>query len=266
MDTSSNEIVARSYDKFFNFEEVPETSLESLEKNLEFPVKGYLKENGFLGILSYNPVLNDFFIASKSTNRGDFAGYFRKILDNKRILTSELLQFLKEKNVTIVFEVEDTKNDPHIIEYIEDKVILLDIFENSFKTNKYSYKKLQEISKKFDIPCKILSVELNDFQELKFFLEVSKTEEHEGYVFEDTNGFMFKHKTLYYRFWKIVRNNFQNLTSISSMCPLDAQEQYLNIIELFKKYNFNVYNFFKEGKFDLLGFRKFVESHIKKEG
>ena len=48
-------IIARSYDKFFNLGEVEETSIDSLRKNLVFPVKVYQKENGFLGILSvYN--------------------------------------------------------------------------------------------------------------------------------------------------------------------------------------------------------------------
>ena len=47
-------IVARSYPKFFNMEERPETSMERLQKRLQFPIKCWVKENGFLGILGWD--------------------------------------------------------------------------------------------------------------------------------------------------------------------------------------------------------------------
>ena len=55
IDTHSYSIVARSYDKFFNLYEREESSLESLERTLSYPVQVYVKENGFLGIMSANP-------------------------------------------------------------------------------------------------------------------------------------------------------------------------------------------------------------------
>lgn len=47
IDTKHNEIVARGYEKFFNFNEMSETKPESLSRNLVFPVRAYVKENGF---------------------------------------------------------------------------------------------------------------------------------------------------------------------------------------------------------------------------
>lgn len=51
IDTVDYKIVARSYDKFFNINERPETILNNLQYKLQFPVVAYVKENGFLGIV-----------------------------------------------------------------------------------------------------------------------------------------------------------------------------------------------------------------------
>ena len=42
-----NNVVARSYNKFFNIGERPETEMDSLRENLVFPVCAYIKSNGF---------------------------------------------------------------------------------------------------------------------------------------------------------------------------------------------------------------------------
>ena len=46
-------IVARSYPKFFNLEERAETQMRNLRQSLKFPLKTWVKENGFLGILGW---------------------------------------------------------------------------------------------------------------------------------------------------------------------------------------------------------------------
>lgn len=61
IDKSSGEIVARSFDKFFNLEEVPETRFENLEKTLKFPVSLKEKLDGSLGIISLVNGLVHFF-------------------------------------------------------------------------------------------------------------------------------------------------------------------------------------------------------------
>lgn len=45
-------VVARAYDKFFNVNERPETKFDMLQYKLSFPAVAYVKENGFLGIVS----------------------------------------------------------------------------------------------------------------------------------------------------------------------------------------------------------------------
>ena len=47
IDTDNNKIMARSYEKFFKINEVRETEMIALKNRLKFPVKAYVKENGF---------------------------------------------------------------------------------------------------------------------------------------------------------------------------------------------------------------------------
>lgn len=67
INTANGTVVARSYPKFFNINERAETRFNMLQYRFKFPVTAYVKENGFLGMVSYNPETDDFFIASKST-------------------------------------------------------------------------------------------------------------------------------------------------------------------------------------------------------
>ncbi len=71
-------IVARSYNKFFNLEECQETEMKSLQQNLAFPINLYVKENGFLGILGYDEVTEELFFTSKSTPESVFTNGLKK--------------------------------------------------------------------------------------------------------------------------------------------------------------------------------------------
>jgi tRNA splicing ligase len=75
--------VARSYDKFFNEDEVETTQLDNMRVSLKYPVVAYIKENGFLGIMSGIQDENGtykLFTASKSTNDGPYATNFRNFV------------------------------------------------------------------------------------------------------------------------------------------------------------------------------------------
>lgn len=126
----TGDIVARSYNKFFQYDETPETK-EYVDNHLVYPLYISKKFNGFLGILSvYN---NEFFIATKSTNDGEYCGYFKNILNNTIFKneqeTKELFNTLKENNCSAVFEVMDMENDQHIV-YEENPLALLDFIPN----------------------------------------------------------------------------------------------------------------------------------------
>ena len=84
INTKTYEIVARSYEKFFKINEVHETELASLKDRLVFPVKAFVKENGFLAVVSYDKDNDDLFIASKSTNKGDYVEYIKAQIEPYR--------------------------------------------------------------------------------------------------------------------------------------------------------------------------------------
>ena len=205
VDTKTNKVLARSYSKFWSIEERPETQWRNLEKKLVFPVIAYLKENGFLGIVS---VWNDqLFVASKSTNQGDYALNFQRIL-NIKVNCDKLKEYLKKNNCSAIFECIDPFKDPHIIEYVNEKVVLLDIVQNDFTDTFKSYDEVFNLAKEIGCKPKEMCKIFNTFEELKSFVEAFDKDdknEIEGFVFVDQNNFMLKYKTPYYKFWKDMR-------------------------------------------------------------
>lgn len=210
VDSETDKVIARSYNKFFNIEERPETEWRNLQQNLQFPVQVYLKENGFLGIVSYNPKTDDLFIASKSTNQGEYAGYFKELLlkelgDN----VNHFKDFLRLMNVSAIFEVIDIVNDPHIIKYNESGVFLLDVVKNDFTNTFMDYGALELFAEEFNLETKALIKTCENYETLKEFIDYYDNSMTgvaiEGFVVKDSKGFMFKYKTPYYKFWKEMR-------------------------------------------------------------
>lgn len=212
IDSRENRILARSYNKFFKIGERKETSLENIEKNLKYPVNFYLKYNGFLGLVSVKD--KELFFASKSTNNGEHVEYFKKIFYQQ--FNNRQIEAIKNKiiteNVTCLFEVIDNTNDPHIIEYKESKIVLLDMIYNKTDYSKASYDALQAFALQNDIEAKELVYTANDLNSFKKIYEIISAEDYkfnneyvEGFVLEDSNDFMVKTKSFYYDKWKYLR-------------------------------------------------------------
>lgn len=215
---STNEIVARGYNKFFNINERPETNADVLPNTLTYPVVAYKKENGFLGLLGYDRESDSLLFCSKSQMDGPYANYFRNILLSE-VSEDTLYNYMKPHNVTLVFEVIDIDNDPHIIKYDKSKVVLLDIIENTVEFKRYPYDKVVETAKLFNIDYKEESKVFNTKEELiQFFKEISKDDFKwhnryiEGFVFSDAKEFMFKYKTEYYKYWKFLRSQVERMS------------------------------------------------------
>ncbi len=209
------EIVARGYDKFFNINERPETNADVLPNTLVYPVKAYKKENGFLGLVGFDKETDSLLFCSKSEIDGKFANYFKDILLSV-IDETVLYNYLKPHNVTLAFEVIDIFNDPHIIKYDKCKVILLDIIENSPIFKKYDYSDVVQTAELLGLDYKEQCKVLNSADELIQFFEEIKKDDYkwkgryiEGFVFEDSNSFMFKYKCEYYKYWKFLRGQVE---------------------------------------------------------
>lgn len=208
-------IVARAYNKFFNINEREETKLDVLQHTLQFPVKAYVKENGFLGLVSYNEETDSLFFTSKSDPEGDFSGYlksmFYKTFEANAIEHIKL--YTKTNNVTLVFECVDMENDPHIIEYPESRLFLLDIVKNTLEFQKAEYHEMSALAAYLGVQCKEFAEQLESWEEFYNWYESVNESDYnyngrkiEGFVIEDASGYMVKMKLTYYNFWKFMRS------------------------------------------------------------
>jgi len=250
IDTKSNKIIARSYNKFFKINERKETELENIEKTLTYPIKFYLKYNGFLGILSVKD--NDLFFASKSTNTGDYVEYFKTIFYKK--YNDKQIEIIKDKiikeDATIVFEVIDNINDPHIIEYKESNIILLDIIYNKTSYSKITYDDLRKFADDNDIQAKELIYIVNDLKSFKETYKNITSEDYklndeyiEGFVIEDSNNFMVKTKSFYYDKWKYLRTKMETALKNNNFKSKNKDDLEYSFMEYLKlKYENKEYN------------------------
>ena len=215
LDTLKGKVAARAYDKFFNINERPETKFDMLQHKLQFPVAAYVKENGFLGIVSYNEYEDNLFIASKSTIDSQFAQWFKDMLFKEVSVENlvKLKEYVKENNVSFVFECVDMKNDPHIIEYPEGELFLLDIVKNDMNFYKYDYDTMVDIANQFGLTPKEKAFEIATWQEFfDWYYDILEEDYEyngrkiEGFVIEDSVGYMTKLKLTYYNFWKFMRS------------------------------------------------------------
>ncbi len=219
INTLTNEIVIRAYDKFFNLNEMRQTEYANLQNNLSFPVKAWVKENGYLGLVGYDDSSGDLIIASKTTTEGDFARWFRELFEQKiKANRQYVVDYLRAQNATLLFEVVLPGNDPHIIEYAQDDLILLEIV-----TRQRTYKTLSDderemLGKKLDIRCKQKAATLENWQAFEAWYASVQGMDYsfgntqiEGFVLEDSAGWHVKIKLDYYTFWKQLRSALDSI-------------------------------------------------------
>lgn len=220
IDNINYKIVARSYNKFFNIDEREETQLNNLRYKFQFPITAYVKENGFLGIVGWNPETEDLLITSKSSPVSDFSGYLRNNLLNiyGEESMNKMKQFIKENNVSFIFECCDMEHDPHIIEYPKTKVVLLDIVKNQIQFEKLSYNTLLTIANDFGFEVKEKAYVIESWEDFFEWYNEVNSEGYkyndkyiEGFVIEDSVGYMVKLKLHYYRLWKNLRHVAQSV-------------------------------------------------------
>lgn len=216
LDNETNKIICRGYSKFFNINERPSTRLNILKHRLTFPIKAYVKENGFLAMVSYDEKNDDFLICSKSvpqrySQEEDIINCFTRMFSelSKEQLDS-IKNYIKNNNVTLLFECCDIDNDPHIIEYEKSKIVLLDVVKNDINFEHLDYDSLVQTSNYLNLECKTLAYTFNTWPEFidwyyKVTDENNANDKIEGYVIEDSDDYMVKLKLPYYNKWKFLR-------------------------------------------------------------
>ena len=214
----TDKVALRSFNKFFNLNETKTSSLDWIVKNWQGITTVYKKENGYLGIVSIDIRNNNFIFASKSRTDKNFALNIKRIFNEK--LSSEQQENLKkwllkdiDKNngsaCSLVVEVVDPINDPHIINYNSCELFILEAFVNNFKEETFSYDELQNLHNITGLKVKEKICETSDLKSTIYDLCNSK-EQIEGFVLEgqDFNGQIVrvKIKTKFYLTWKKFRS------------------------------------------------------------
>lgn len=241
VDVKTEKVIARSYDKFFNWGELDCVKSAELKQKLVFPVKAFKKENGFLAMVSWDWNKNDLLICSKSTNEGEFVELIKDQLyklSGQQLI--DLKHYLQTHNCTLVFECIDKDNDPHIIKYDENEMVLLDIIRNDFDTMKSDYADVQFVASLLGVKSKELAYTFNTWEELYAFKKLQDESydiKYEGWVFEDANGFMVKYKTRFYKFWKQMRAVKERLQQGNNVKKIFSSEDEVRVFNLLKSLN-----------------------------
>jgi tRNA splicing ligase len=123
-------------------------------------------------------------------------------------------EFSKKNNVSFVFECVDMKNDPHIIEYDDNELFLLDIVCNDMEYKKFcGFASLGVYASKFGLKHKELAYTIESWSDFFDWYYKVTDEDYEyngrkieGFVIEDAAGYMVKLKLHYYNFWKFMRS------------------------------------------------------------
>lgn len=227
IDTIMHKIVARSYNKFFNYRENDQSSLDTLKRIWGPLTEVYIKENGFLGIASYYSEMDKVLYCSKSTISVDnpklsyFADLFCKIATNY-YNKERIDSVIKSKSgYSFIFEVCDSLEDPHIIDYgVTPKLILLDVIKNSEKYQKLTYKEVVNYAELMGVAVKVQVAEhityscylmediLNGYEQKSDYNGAPI----EGFILEDNLGHAVKIKTNYYTYWKSKRTTLSRIS------------------------------------------------------
>ncbi|MBW5410462.1 metallophosphoesterase, partial [Brachyspira hampsonii] len=240
----TNEIAGRSYDKFFNYDEVNETKLKSLEKNIEFPVSVYKKYNGYLFLVFLDKTRDELIFATKSSINTKMTYWAESLLtkENKNFIK----EYCKKNNTTFVFECIHLEDSSHPIVYDESFLILLDIIYNEESFRKLSYEELssKEITEQFKVKERIEIFEAPKDNYNKYIEEMINkytddfSIDYEGVVFEDSKGFMVKVKCPFYIIKKALRSESMRLNRLSYSLNIHYSNNHVIFVgnKIFLKY------------------------------
>ena len=209
INTNTNEIVARSYDKFFLLDQYSYSTID----NFTAPLVAYKKYDGFLGIVGYDRESDKVIFCSKSTiaPEGIFAELFREKLEPQINDMEMLKEFLRDNNVSLVFECIAHKEDEHLIKYRGDYCILLDIVHNTieYKNEEYMGDMWLKAMSLFDTTVIYKEKKYTYYSLDAFTDDIDTLKSHwgiEGFVFVDANNHMFKLKTYFFERLKFIRS------------------------------------------------------------
>ena len=188
-------------------------NISILQSVFKFPITLYVKENGFLGMVAYSEYTDDLVFATKSSLDGPYADWLKEMFYKKVKNVDVAKQICKDNDVTLVFECVDMENDPHIIEYKESDLFLLTAVKNQIDFEQFDYANIVRVASEIGVKAKEKAFEIATWAEFIDLYNAVNEPDYlydgrviEGFVVEDSNGFMTKMKLDYYNFWKKMRS------------------------------------------------------------
>jgi len=244
-------IVARSFSKFFNLEEIDQDYVNLKSDPLKDQFKVYEKLDGSMGML-FNTSCSWVFCS-----RGSFTS--EQAIRGKQILDKKLDYTLLDKDYSYIFEIIYPENRI-VVDYDFEDVILLTVFEKNGKER-------NDIINKWKNELNLSVVQEYNFLN-PYVLKNENVEKREGYVLVFENGERLKIK--YENYLKLhkqvgnltVQNAFnwiksgEVLEKILELIPDEYHSWYNNIINKINlEYNristicyYDYFNYFKPNK------------------
>lgn len=201
--TRNDEVIGRGFKKFFEIGQTPESTLSSLG----YPVKAYVKHNGFLAIVFYDK--KNYMVRAYSKGGGEkYSALANKMLP-KLLGIDKFGAFYfhpENYNKSILFEIVDPVNDPHIVKYNKPHAFPLAVINNSMN----GQIDLTTAEKYWDID-RWLAFTANNEDELRTKIDQWEHDNQtlEGLVLYGQNK-MLKYKTKFYHKAKELRGSLSH--------------------------------------------------------
>lgn len=212
--TRNNQVVGRGFNKFFQVDQMPDSTIDSLE----FPVIVERKHNGFLGIAFYDTNTDKIRIYSKGGS--DVYSPLAETMLKQLGWYDRLVRYYEDKvnrNTTVLFEIVVPQKSQHPIRYESNAVFPLAIIKNNMSGTVLNLKPdaVHESNLKFrDLAEDIFDINVigkaNDIAELESIIKIYQITHpyREGIVLYGQNK-MLKIKFPYYLKAKELRQALQ---------------------------------------------------------
>lgn len=205
LDVATSKVLARGYEKFFGLDEWQGHDLGDYLDAAVLPATVAEKGNGYLGILSV--VRGDLTFYSKS-GPTVYSEHFEQMF-RENITGTELEQvtaLLADQDASLLFEVIDPFNDPHIVQYEKQALMVLDLVKNSEEFVVLDKAPVLDIFKENDFFIAPVTYTVQTREELEdAVVSASNSLTTEGVVIRDSVGFMVKVKAVNYKRVKSLR-------------------------------------------------------------